>query len=252
MSTLASDPADFRHQAARYARYRRDYSPGLYDAIASHTGAADGRRALDLGCGTGFVTGALAARGWDVVGMDFSAPMLAEARRLRPGQPFARARAEALPLAGASVALVTAGTAFHWFPREATVAELARVLVPGGWAAVFWRYAQPDDSTVLLTLALLDELGCTLPAEALNLFAPEPFAGSGLVPEPEVVRETTLAFSVDDFHGYLSTVEWLRRITGPEHPRFLARLREELVRRHPAGVRERNAEHLSLACKPLR
>jgi len=245
---LYAEPADFRLQAATYHRFRRDYSDALYDTIERRTGVAAGRGALDLGCGTGFVTASLARRGWRVVGGDFSAPMLAEARRANAAGRFVRLRSEALALADESVGLVTTGTAFHWFERERGLEEMTRVLVPGGWVAIFWRYAVPDDPTVAVVLQLLDELGFGLPTS--SPFASEPFAGSRLESEPEVVLESTLEFTPDDFHGYLSTVEWLRRVTGDGHPRFLERLRDELRRRWPGGVRERNAEHLFLAQKP--
>src|SRR5262249_3751343 len=112
----SAEPFDFRRQAASYARHRPDYSPALYAAIAERAGEGAGRRAIDLGCGTGFVSRALVARGWRVVGIDFSAPMLAEAHAAVGSQArFARARAEALPLGNAAGALLTCRTAFHWF-----------------------------------------------------------------------------------------------------------------------------------------
>jgi SAM-dependent methyltransferase len=62
------EPFDFRHQAAIYARYRRDYSSALYDAIMDRTGPGAGRLAIDVGCGTGFVTATLDRRGWRALG----------------------------------------------------------------------------------------------------------------------------------------------------------------------------------------
>jgi SAM-dependent methyltransferase len=245
---LFATPADFRLQAATYHRFRRDYSGALYDTVESRTAAPAGRRALDLGSGTGFVTASLARRGWRVAGGDFSAPMLAEARRANPEGRFVRMRSEALALADESVSLVTSGTAFHWFERERALEEMTRVLVPGGWVAVFWRYAVPDDQTVAVMLELLGELGFGLPSS--SPFSPEPFAGSRLESEPEIVLESTLDFSPDDFHGYVSTIEWLRRVTGDQHGRFLERLLDQVKQRWPDGVRERNAEHLFLARKP--
>src|SRR5262245_10659272 len=94
----SDEPFDFRHQAASYGRYRRDYSAGLYDAIEQRTSGGAGRRALGLGCGTGFVTRALRRRGWNALGVDFSGPMLAAAKGLADAPPLVRARAEALPV----------------------------------------------------------------------------------------------------------------------------------------------------------
>lgn len=247
MSIFAA-PADFRSQATTYHRFRRDYSAGLYDAIEQRAGVPADRRALDLGCGTGFVTGTLGRRGWRVTGGDFSTPMLAEARRANPAGRFVRLRGEALALADESVHLVTVGTAFHWFQREQALREMLRVLVPGGWAAIFWRFAVPQEATVALVIELLVELGHDIPGE--SPFAPAPFEGSSFESQPELVLEPTLEFTPDDFVGYVATLEWLRRVTGEGHATFLERLHDEVRRRFPDGVCERNAEHLMLARKP--
>src|SRR5262249_38848875 len=49
------------------------------------------------------------------------------------------ARAEETMLGGASVDFVTAGQAFHWFDREKTRGEFARILRPRGWVALIWN-----------------------------------------------------------------------------------------------------------------
>jgi SAM-dependent methyltransferase len=246
------EPVDFRRQAAAYALYRRDYSAALYDAIAAHAGPGAGRRALDLGCGTGFVATTLAARGWRPVGIDFSAPMLAEARRLAGSVMLARARAEALPLGDGAVALVTCGTAFHWFAPAPTLAEVGRVLGPGGCAALFWRYDAPGQSYMEIVRELLREVAGELPVlgDGFTVHPPEPFAGTELRPEPPLRLEGELAFTAQSFHGYVGTLEWIRRFTGGGHAAFLVRLGEVLRSRWPGGFRARVVEHLFLARKP--
>jgi SAM-dependent methyltransferase len=244
----SDEPFDFRHQAADYARWRRDYSPALYDAIATRVGEGGGRPALDLGCGTGFVTRALRARGWSAVGLDFSAPMLAEARRLG-GPPLLRAPAEALPLRDRSVALVACGTAFHWLAPAPALAEIRRVLVAGGWAALFWRYPGTGEVSRALIREALGALGTPLPDGPLFVHPPEPFAGSGLVAELPRVIASEVRFTVEEFAGYVATVEFLRRLAGERHGAFLAALRAALARRVPEGFTERQEEYLFLAQK---
>ena len=62
--------------------------------------------------------------------------------------------------------------------------------------------------------------------------------------------QSPLVFSAEEFHGYISTLEWIRRFAGAKHAEFLARLREALAERHPDGLTERNEEYLFLARKP--
>ena len=69
-----------------------------------------GLAALDVGCGTGFLTFELAARGHQVTGVDFAAAMIAEAHRKATGRSlsvrFEEADAEQLPFASSSFDLV--------------------------------------------------------------------------------------------------------------------------------------------------
>jgi len=254
----SDEPFDFRHQARLYGRYRRGYSEALFAAIEARTGRPAGRMALDVGCGTGFVAATLAARGWAPVGLDFSAPMLAEARVT--GVPLVRARGELLPVTDAAAALVTAGTAFHWLAPVDAVAEIRRVLVPGGWAAVFWRYAAPDEPSMRLVVEVLAGMPGVAPEgvefarevgrQQLFVHPPDPLAGGGLVCEPLIELDSVLDFTPEAFHGYVATLEWIRRLAGAHHDAFLARLRDEIARCHPDGLRERNREYLFLAQRP--
>ncbi len=93
--------------------------------------------ALDAGCGTGFLSFELAARGHQVIGVDFAPAMLAEARRkaAERGVPirFEGADAEQLPFRAGSFGLVMSRHLLWTLPRpEAAVDEWIRVLRPGG------------------------------------------------------------------------------------------------------------------------
>ncbi|MBM4243838.1 MAG: class I SAM-dependent methyltransferase [Deltaproteobacteria bacterium] len=244
----SDEPPDFRRQARTYACFRRDYSAALYDAIGAFTGPDVGRRALDLGCGTGFVTASLSRRGWRVVGADFSMPMLAEARaRLQAPAPLVRSRAEALALGEACVDLVTCGTAFHWFAPRPALDEITRVLAPGGAVALFWRYPAADAPTPLLIREVLRRFGRDIPDRQVFVHPPEPFRASLLQAAPPRVLHGVLHYTPAEFHGYAATTEFLRRYAGEHHAEFLEALRDELERRFPDGIAEPSEEHLFLA-----
>ena len=89
----------------------------------------------DMGCGPGHVARYLRDRGADVFGLDLSAGMLEEARRLNPDITFRDGNMLALDLADASLAGIAAFYAIVHLPREAVAdvfREMARVLKPGG------------------------------------------------------------------------------------------------------------------------
>jgi SAM-dependent methyltransferase len=89
----------------------------------------------DMGCGPGHVARYLRDRGADVFGLDLSAGMLEEARRLNPDITFREGNMLALDLADASLAGIAAFYAIVHLPREAVAdvfREMARVLKPGG------------------------------------------------------------------------------------------------------------------------
>ena len=89
--------------------------------------------ALDAACGTGRHAAHLAALGHRVIGVDASAEMLAFARAKVPDGEFHEADIRALPLANDSVDLAVCAIAAAHLPElEPVLAELARVLRPGG------------------------------------------------------------------------------------------------------------------------
>jgi trans-aconitate methyltransferase len=91
-----------------------------------------GEHILDLGCGTGHLTQEIAARGADVVGIDNSEAMLAEARRSHPALRFEHADAAELRTLR-PVDAVFSNAALHWMTRpDAVAARVYEALRPGG------------------------------------------------------------------------------------------------------------------------
>jgi SAM-dependent methyltransferase len=95
-------------------------------------GPQKGERILDLGCGTGQPSSEIAASGTEVVGIDRSPEMVAEARNKFPALRFEICDARALPFVNEFDA-VFSNAALHWIPQaEQVVAGIARALKPGG------------------------------------------------------------------------------------------------------------------------
>jgi len=107
--------------------------------MAEWIGESPVGRALDVACGTGLSSVALSDFARHVIGVEAVFEMVARAPR-GEGRAYVSAVAEALPVADASVDLLTVASAIHWFDQPAFFAEAARTLRPGGWLAIYDYY----------------------------------------------------------------------------------------------------------------
>lgn len=143
-----------------YDRYRPRYSAAALQAMLAYAGTVG--TLLDLGCGTGILTRALRdlLPRTLILGGDPGTDMLARAAAADPalGLDWITCRAEQLPFADASLDLVTAAQAAHWFDRPVFYAECARVLRPGGTLAVLYNNRIRDRPLAEAHEALLTEL----------------------------------------------------------------------------------------------
>jgi SAM-dependent methyltransferase len=138
----------FDRVAEVYERSRPEYAPDALDWIAERLPL---RRVLDLGAGTGKLTRQLAALGADVVAVEPGAEMRAVLQRVLPDVEALAGSAESIPLPESSVDVVTAAQSFHWFRTGEALAEMHRVLRPGGGFALLWNHWD-DEDTLLRTL----------------------------------------------------------------------------------------------------
>ncbi|MGW0967881.1 class I SAM-dependent methyltransferase [Streptomyces sp. NPDC002516] len=136
----AARARSFDGAAAQYAANRPSYPPALFDAVEDLAGRSmRGARAADVGAGTGISTGLLHGRGADVLAVEPGPGMAAEFRRVHPGIPIVRGSGDALPLATASMDLLTYAQSWHWTEPRRSVPEAVRVLRPGGALALWWN-----------------------------------------------------------------------------------------------------------------
>ncbi len=129
--------------ADRYDQLRPEYPPEAVDWLLGSP--AGPLRVLDLAAGTGKVSRVLAALGHDVVAVDPSGPMLDALRRSLAGAAGGErvealtGSAEDVPLGDGSVDAVVVGQAWHWMRPAAALAEVHRVLRPGGVLGLAWN-----------------------------------------------------------------------------------------------------------------
>jgi ubiquinone/menaquinone biosynthesis C-methylase UbiE len=109
-------------------------TPKNNNALVEYAGVGPGDRVLDIGCGPGAaLEGAVAAGADEVSGVDPSPAMVKRAAKRVPKATVQEASAESLPFGdGAFTAVWTISTFHHWADRSGGLAEMLRVLEPGG------------------------------------------------------------------------------------------------------------------------
>ena len=138
-----------RLSAERYAAARPDVHGIALSRFAAFTNIdLPVGEALDVGCGTGQSTLALAQHlARHVVGIDPSEPMLA-ACGSHPNVEFKCSDAENIPAIDATYDLVVVAQAFHWLNQTAFLREAIRVLKDAGWLLIYnaWFTAEMKES----------------------------------------------------------------------------------------------------------
>ena len=116
--------------------YQKDFAfvPKYGEAVLDLIDAAPGALAVDLGCGNGGLTGKLIERGYRVVGVDASTPMLALAKERYPDTTFLQADACTFQLPE-QADVIFSNAVLHWIDaakQNELIANIASQLKPGG------------------------------------------------------------------------------------------------------------------------
>jgi ubiquinone/menaquinone biosynthesis C-methylase UbiE len=215
----------FAAVAQEYDRGRPDYPPAAVGALAAEMGLRPGARVLDLAAGTGKLTRALVLHGLDVVAVEPQAPLRDILQS--SGAEVLEGVAEAIPLPDASVDAVTVADGFHWFDREPALADIARVLKPGGglalvstapdWSATSWGHAVGELITARRT-----------PHPYFDGVAfDQTLRENAAWEDPRLIEAAaSQPLSVDRIVDYVLSFSWVANMEPAERDGFVAEIRE--------------------------
>jgi len=127
---------DWSKTSDDYARHRPGPPEEFFRRLAALGIGRPGQRILDLATGTGLLARQFARQGCDVAGIDIASGQIDAARRLAADEGlsgrFEVSPAETMPFPDASFDAATANQCWLYFDADRTLAELRRVLAPGG------------------------------------------------------------------------------------------------------------------------
>ena len=142
---MSDNTQRFTGRAEDYDRYRQRYpSSEVLSRLRAWCGLTSAWLVADVGAGTGMLAEVFLENGNRVLAIEPNPDMRDQMRAFVEGHlghpapqlEIIDATAEATTLPDASVDLVAAGRAFHWFDKERSLVEFRRILKPGGWVAL--------------------------------------------------------------------------------------------------------------------
>lgn len=163
----------FDEVAVEYDRHRPTYPERLVDLAFQVAGLEAGDHVLEIGCGTGQLTGSLLARSLRVTAIEPGAQLAALAQRRLGGMgklELVNARFEDAPLPHGHFRAVFSASAIHWVDPDVGWQRVADALVPNGTFALIQYFGlheprSADDQQALLSVitAIAPEVGARWP-----------------------------------------------------------------------------------------
>jgi SAM-dependent methyltransferase len=129
----------FGRSVDAYVRGRPDFPAAALGWLRQDLALCPGKLAVDLGAGTGKFTRQLIETGATVVAVEPVDAMREQLARDLPAVTAVAGRAQRIPLANSTVDALVCAQAFHWFASAESLAEIHRVLKPGGFLGLIWN-----------------------------------------------------------------------------------------------------------------
>jgi SAM-dependent methyltransferase len=214
--------------------------PGWPAQVIEIPGLGPSAAVLDLAAGTGKLTRMLVAAFSRVVAVEPQDAMRRVLDTLCPSAEAYDGTAEAIPLADASVDAVFVAQAFHWFDNETALAEIARVLRPGGALVVMWNVPvsewEPSIAPVERLLLSRAPTGAAATPDPLDLTTPKyasgawtlAFATSAFGELHERRLQNPQMLERDGLVAYLASMGWIADLPDAERLSLLGEVRSLL------------------------
>ncbi|AHF91035.1 methylase involved in ubiquinone/menaquinone biosynthesis [Opitutaceae bacterium TAV1] len=246
MPSATDSTRRFTDRVANYVRYRPAYPAALLETLRERARLTPASVVADVGSGTGILAALLlplvrrvyavepndamraAAEAW--LGSGHGAGNAAgTANGTRGAGEFVSvaATAEATTLPEASVDLVTAGQAFHWFDHAAARREFARILRPGGHVALVWNERETDTTPFLRSYEALLQQHARDYGRVKHTNVDETAIAAFFAPERHECIETAneQRFDLDGLVGRSLSSSYAPNPGQPGHEAFVAALR---------------------------
>ncbi|MEH7416147.1 class I SAM-dependent methyltransferase [Neobacillus drentensis] len=243
---------DFGQVANSYARSREDIPVVLMDSLQLRNIFWEGKKVADIGAGTGALTRKIAMRKADVVGIEPSKEMTAQALALNVIRnfqiPYLLGTAEITGLEDSKFDIVTVMRAWHWFDRPKANAEMKRILKANGTLIVIDSGFLTGTNVIEKTLEVLSKYveGGLIPAgskagtkQCINGFPVEWFEEwqeSGFELRDFYKLNYTVDLLIQEWVDRIESVSWLADLDESVRKEALKELLNSLSEQEPFKI----------------